>query len=306
MVGVDRVEAPDPGESLQDLLVGGAAGQPEALAHHPQGVGGRGRAGQGVELLEELGERRPRGRVVERAEGGGDEVGVGEGHRAALAVGQLGGLGEQPLGQPVVAPLGVAGGEGAVGAAEVAEPEERLEGVVGALLAAQPGVGGERPGLVAPAGGVGDRVDHAVDHHRPDLAREHVGVGGADGGPVGVADEGHLAVADRLAEQVHVAGHVGGRHVVEDRPAALGAGPGARPGRPGSRRAPPGGSPGTGTAARAARASSVVSKHCSGVLRATPRGSKPTRSNLARTSASTAPGPAPGRSRPRSRRGRRG
>src|SRR4029453_13355964 len=129
-------------------------------------------------------------------------------------------------GQPVVAPLGVAVGEGAVGAAPVAQAQERLEGVVGALLAAQPGVGGEGPGLVAAAGGVGDGVDHAVDDHRPDLVGEHVGVGGADGRPVGVADVGHLAVADRPAQQVHVAGHVGGRHVVEDGAAALGAGPG--------------------------------------------------------------------------------
>ena len=40
---------------------------------------------------------------------------------------------------------------------------------------------------------------------------------------------------------------------------------------------------GNGNGARAATASSVVSKHCRGVLRATPRGSKLTRSNRART-----------------------
>jgi hypothetical protein len=40
---------------------------------------------------------------------------------------------------------------------------------------------------------------------------------------------------------------------------------------------------GKGNGARAATASSVVSKHCRGVLRATPRGSKPTRSKRART-----------------------
>ncbi len=203
--------------------------QPEAVPQPPQGLGRLGRAGQGVELLQELGQVRPRGRVVHRPKGGADEVVVGEGHRATLAVGQLGRLGQQPPGQPVVAPLGVAAGEGAVGAAQVAEPQEPLQGVVGALLAAQAGVRGQGPGLVAPAGGVGDGVDHAVDDHRPDLVREHVGVGGADGGPVGVADVGHLAVADRPAQQVHVAGHVGRGHVVKDRPAPFGAGPGVGP-----------------------------------------------------------------------------
>jgi len=48
---------------------------------------------------------------------------------------------------------------------------------------------------------------------------------------------------------------------------------------------------GNGNGARAARASSVVSKHCSGVLRATPRGSKLTRSKRARTSSEYRNGP---------------
>ena len=50
------------------------------------------------------------------------------------------------------------------------------------------------------------RVDRAVEHHRPDLGREQLGVGGAEQRAVGEAQVGQLLVADRGADRVHVLG----------------------------------------------------------------------------------------------------
>ena len=49
-------------------------------------------------------------------------------------------------------------------------------------------------------------------------SREQVGVGDTEERTVGVADIAELAVADRLTEQVEVAGDVGSGHVVGDAP----------------------------------------------------------------------------------------
>jgi hypothetical protein len=125
--------------------------------------------------------------------------------------------------------LGLPSEKAQFGAAGVAQPEELLQGRVGALGAAQPGRERQGAGLVAAAGGPRHRVEDPVHDQGPDLAGEQVGVGGAQVGTVGVAGVGQLGVADGPAQQVHVAGHVGGRHVVEDRAAALGAGPGDGP-----------------------------------------------------------------------------
>jgi hypothetical protein len=230
VVRVVGLRAGDPGEALDEV---GVVLLERCSEPGTQGLEvGRGRPGIGQlpQLLEDLGPLGPDGRVVEHAEGDADQLVVGDQDRlAGLRVGELDGLAEQPPGQPVEAPLGVAFGEGAVGAAGVAQPEELLQGLVGALGAAQPGRERQGAGLVAAAGGPGHRVEDAVHDQGPDLAREQVGVGRTQVGAVGVAGVGQRGVADRPPQQVHVAGHVGRRHVVQDRPAPLGAGPGHGP-----------------------------------------------------------------------------
>ena len=71
----------------------------------------------------------------------------------------------------------------------------------------------------AAAGRPGHRVEHAVDDHAPAPCREEVRVDVAEVRAVRHAVVGELLVADRLAQQVHVASDVRGRHVAQDRPA---------------------------------------------------------------------------------------
>ena len=58
-----------------------------------------------------------------------------------------------------------------------------------------------------------DRIDHAVQDHRPHPVREHVGVGLAEKRAVGEAAIGQLAIADQLAQIVEVADRIGGGDV---------------------------------------------------------------------------------------------
>ena len=51
-------------------------------------------------------------------------------------------------------------------------------------------------------------VDHAVEHHGPDVGREQRGVGEPEQRAVGLSHVGQPAVAERLAQPVHVAGDV--------------------------------------------------------------------------------------------------
>ena len=198
------------------------------MAGHPQPgiqrLPGRGRgrgAGPGVELLEELGQGRPCRRVVHGQEDGVDQVVVGD-----RPVRQLRGLDEQAPGQRRVASLWVPLGERAVRAAPVAQAEELQQRRVGALGAALAVVQRLGAGLIAPAGRPGDRVDDRVQRERAHLTGEQVGVGRPHIGPVGDAIEAQLPVPQRLAQQVQVAGDIGGRHVVQDGAAVPCAGPG--------------------------------------------------------------------------------
>ena len=110
--------------------------------------------------------------------------------------------------------------------------------------------------------------------------REAVGIDLAEEGTVGEAEVFHC-VAHRLAQNVHVAGDVRGRHVVEDRPTAAITCARQRPVSlllhgllPRGHR--------DGNGGITDNVASKEGKHCSGVLRITPRGSNPTRSKRAR------------------------
>jgi hypothetical protein len=97
---------------------------------------------------------------------------------------------------------------------------------------AGPQQGGLRDGEV-PVGGPGprDRVQHTVDHDCPDAVREHVRVDVAEIGAVGEPEIGELLVPHRPAQDVHVAGILGGGHRRHQRPAGGGAGLAERAGR---------------------------------------------------------------------------
>ena len=60
----------------------------------------------------------------------------------------------------------------------------------------------------AAALGPGHRIEVAVQHHVPDGGREQVGVDGAEPGGPGQAKVVQLADIHRLAQQVHVTGHI--------------------------------------------------------------------------------------------------
>ena len=67
----------------------------------------------------------------------------------------------------------------------------------------------------------GHRIGSAVDQQGADLAREQLGVGHPEQPAVGIAGERQLGVADGATEQVHVAGDVGRREMVEQITVAL-------------------------------------------------------------------------------------
>ena len=140
--------------------------------------------------------------VAERA----GRVGVGRRDRRAARPG------EQP-GHPLRDGLAVTGQRAAAGAGALAQGEELREDLVGR----RDGV----PNIRLGAGGVVDRIDDAVEHHRPHPAREQVGVDLADHRSVGQADVGELPVADELAQRIEVAGGVRGGDVRQERPAHL-------------------------------------------------------------------------------------
>ncbi len=73
---------------------------------------------------------------------------------------------------------------------------------------------------------VGDGVDDAVEQHRPNPVRVHVGVGLAEEGAVGEAYIGELVIPDEAAQVVEVAGGVGGRDVGKEPAADVPAAPG--------------------------------------------------------------------------------
>ncbi len=96
--------------------------------------------------------------------------------------------------------------------------EERLQGVLRPVEAAYAIGEGLREGvarLLARSPLLG--VDHRVQGHGPDLAREQVSVGRPEEGPVGEAQVGQLLVARRSTEEVQVAGDVRRGHVRDDR-----------------------------------------------------------------------------------------
>src|SRR4051794_36422410 len=178
-----------------------------------RGLQGRGvTVGGRVQVLREL---RPCVRLPQRRVGGGEQVAVAE---LAGWVGvrcgdrRLARRGEDPR-DALLDGLAVAGERTAVWAGALAEREELVEDLVGERDAV------DRPRLGA--GGVCDRIDDAVEQHRPHPVREQVGVGLAEHRPVGQADVGELAVPDGLAQRVQVAGGVRGRDVVEKIPVHL-------------------------------------------------------------------------------------
>ena len=65
------------------------------------------------------------------------------------------------------------------------------------------------------------RVDRAVEDHPPDVGREEVGVLRPDVGAVRRAEVGQPGLAERLAQHVHVAHHLLGRHVRDQVAGAL-------------------------------------------------------------------------------------
>ena len=135
-------------------------------------------------------------------------------------------------------PLGAGRGRGSGGerarrgcrlAAQVEEGPHRRRGRLVRALA-------EKGRQHAVRVGPGDRVEVRVQDHVPGRGGEQVGVGGAEPGAVGHAEVVQHRGADRLAQQVHVPGHIGGGVMVEQAAVALGAprvepGPGPFPGR---------------------------------------------------------------------------
>ncbi len=128
----------------------------------------------------------------------------------------------------------------------------------------------------AEADGILGRVDGAVEDHGPDVGREQLGVGGAEEGPVGEAEVGELGVADGLADLVHVPGRVVGADMGEQ----VGA-HGLAAGHELAVALDQGVEPGVGRRRRIQTEVLVELgpvAQWTGALRATPRGSKPTRS----------------------------
>ena len=82
---------------------------------------------------------------------------------------------------------------------------------------------GAQPGVRPPAVGPGLGRDVPVQHHPADPAREQVRVGGAQERAVGDAEVVQLGLAEVLAQQVQVAGGVGGRDVPQQRAVPRGA-----------------------------------------------------------------------------------
>ena len=105
----------------------------------------------------------------------------------------------------------------------VTEPEELVQRCPRPVVAADPRRERDRRAVTG-SGRPGDRIEDAVDDHRPDPVREHVRVGLTEDRPVGDAGVVQLRVADGLAQHVHIPGDIGGRHVSCDAAAALGAG----------------------------------------------------------------------------------
>ncbi len=133
--------------------------------------------------------------------------------RDRLRVGRLTGLPVhgQPLeqvGELLPCRLGAPGGErAACGVRSPAQVEKGPEGLgrLDVRHEARP-TGQEAPAVALQLGARPcDRVDHAVERHRPNPTGEHVRVDGADDGPVGRADVVHRALAGSPAHQVKVA-----------------------------------------------------------------------------------------------------
>ena len=112
---------------------------------------------------------------------------------------------------------------GAVGTGRIAQPEELVEGALRPVGAAEAGADRRGLGILVVPGGPGDRVENAVDDEGADPRGEQVGVVLAEDRAVGEAEVVDLLVAERAAQQVHVAGRVGTGHVVEDGAAVTGA-----------------------------------------------------------------------------------
>ena len=265
-----------------------------ALVDALQSYSDPGRRDLGLDVGQELRELDPRRGVIERTERDADQVRVVEQPGRAVREHDLRRLLAQASRERGEALGGVARERAGV-AARVAQSEELVERRLRAGIAAQARRERHQPRLAATAGRPRDRVEHAVDDQRAHAAGEQVGVGDAEVGTVRVAGIGEPLVADRGAQHVEVARHVGGRHVVDDAVRRGGRRRAADSGRPRSRCRSSSRVSGNANGVKYGSHSSALSKQRSGVLRMMPRGSKPTRSKRARTSSVYSCGPAPTR-----------
>ena len=112
--------------------------------------------------------------------------------------------------------LDVARGSAALLADPSAFVERRHPGLVRAVATSQPGRERQLATGVSTAGRPGDRVEHTVEDDCAYSVGEHRGVRRAEVGAVGDAVVGELVVTERLPDEIHVAGSVGRRHVVEE------------------------------------------------------------------------------------------
>ena len=178
------------------------------------------------EFGEELGQPGPGVRHIQGIPSGFDQMGIGEHDSlAGGGVAVLERFSQQLLGEGGEPGGGVPRECTANGSGLVAQPEELLEGGLSAGRVTEPVVHRQGLRLVAAASGPGNGVHNSVEHEGTYPPREEAGVGDSQEGAVGVPGVGEATVTDRLPQQVQIAGHVCGGHVVDDRASPLLAGP---------------------------------------------------------------------------------
>ena len=131
---------------------------------------------------------------------------------------QLLGEGGEPSG-------GVPGECTAIGSGLVTEPEELLEGGLSTGGVTEPVVHRQGLRLVAAASRPRNGVHNSVEDEGTHPPREKAGIGDSQERAVGVPGVGEATVTDRLPQQIQIAGHVRGGHVVDDRATPLLTGP---------------------------------------------------------------------------------
>ena len=155
--------------------------------------GRTGRRSRPSSRRQRLGELRPGGGVVQRRLDRGHHDAGGGGARLAVLIELAAG----DRGRPGLGHQAATNGAGRTDRAAGDQPDAvGGEGVEARLEALGAGL---RVGFARSVG-----VDGGVEHQRPGLVREQLGVGGAEGGAVGVAQVGQLLVAEGLPQLVHV------------------------------------------------------------------------------------------------------